>query len=164
MYIRMFGWIGIACLLLAAILFAGKTLYDNTLKDDAFDRHTLSIKTSRALFHEHVLRAVQDLQQLATIPAVKNYIEQRSPASLATVQQVFLDSSEILGRYDQIRLIALDGQELVRINNQHSNAYIAPNESLQNKSSRYFFQEGLKLAPNQVYMSPVDLNFEGGVV
>lgn len=103
-----------------------KTLYDFTLKDEAFDRHALSINTSRTIFHEHILRTVQDTQQLAAIPSVKNYIEQPTPSTLVPVQQVFLDSSVILGRYDQIRLIDVDGQELIRINNQFSDAKIAP--------------------------------------
>lgn len=114
MYKRMLGWMAASFLFLTAILFLGKQLYDNNLENQAFARHAQSVDTSRILIHEHILRAVQDIHQLSVISCVKGYVEQNTPKTLGRIQQTLVASSDIYGRYDQIRIIDLEGHEKVR--------------------------------------------------
>lgn len=62
--------------------------------------------------------------------------------------------------FDQIRLLNMDGQEVIRANYNNGNPALAT--TLQNKSDRYYFREGLKLKRGEVYVSPFDLNIENG--
>ncbi|MGB5444523.1 MAG: diguanylate cyclase, partial [Psychromonas sp.] len=73
-------------------------------------------------------------------------------------------TSNVYGRYDQIRLLDLKGKEVLRINQNTTTAYAVSEAQLQQKFSRYYVQEGLQLQANQVYFSPLDLNIEKGEI
>ena len=68
------------------------------------------------------------------------------------------------GFYDQIRFLDNTGKEVVRINYNDGNPTIVPQSQLQNKKDRYYFQEAIALAPEETYISPMDLNFEHGKI
>src|SRR3954447_16489779 len=63
--------------------------------------------------------------------------------------------------YGQFRIIGLDDdqRELVRVDRGGPNgaARIVPNSELERKSERTYFQETIRLAPGDVYVSPIDL-------
>lgn len=62
----------------------------------------------------------------------------------------------------QIRWIDKSGDETFRINFKNGAATTVPNEQLQNKSARYFVQDALTSAPDDVSLSDIDLNIENG--
>ncbi len=66
--------------------------------------------------------------------------------------------------YDQIRYIAADGNEVVRINFDGDNVSVVPPEALQNKAKRYYFQEGMQLSEGEIFVSCIDLNREHGTI
>ena len=70
--------------------------------------------------------------------------------------------------YTKFRLIGLeDGQrEIVRIDRQGPNGAIrvVPDAELQQQADRPFVDATLKLRPDEVYVSPVDLNQDNGVI
>lgn len=66
--------------------------------------------------------------------------------------------------YDQIRIIGLDGVEVLRVNNQDGVPYIVSNEDLQDKSNRYYFENAVVLDDNSIYLSKIDLNIENGEI
>ncbi|WP_456622305.1 PAS domain S-box protein [Bradyrhizobium sp. P5_C12] len=63
--------------------------------------------------------------------------------------------------YGQFRIIGLDDdqRELVRVDRSGPNgaARIVPNGELERKSERTYFQETIRLAPNEIYVSPIEL-------
>ncbi|MBI5718752.1 MAG: HAMP domain-containing protein [Burkholderiales bacterium] len=63
----------------------------------------------------------------------------------------------------QVRLLGADGHEVVRVDRHESRLYTVPPQELQDKSDRYYVHEGLEHEAGQVYVSPLDLNFERGV-
>ena len=63
-------------------------------------------------------------------------------------------------QFDQIRWIANNGTELLRINYASAGAYRVPANELQAKADRYYVTAGLALPPDSVYLSPLDLNIE----
>lgn len=157
-------WVALCFVGLMAALGVGKTIYDGGLIERVHERHNHLIRTSRTLLHEHLLRVTQDTHQLSIISCVKKYLDAPSPQTLETLERTLLDTSNVYGRYDQIRVIDLTGQEIVRVNHAHLGAYLSPEDQLQNKQDRYYVQEGLKLSPGQVYLSPLDLNVDHGEV
>ncbi|WP_162529979.1 ATP-binding protein [Stappia sp. BW2] len=64
----------------------------------------------------------------------------------------------------QLRIISGDGQEIIRVERKNGHLLEVPQESLQKKSSRYYFTEALKLKTGQIYFSPIDLNIENGQI
>lgn len=150
--------------LLAGVLWGGKALYDTNLKERALERHTQLLRTARTQLQEHLLRAVQDAHQLALLGSVKDFVEAPSTASRARMERTLIDTSDVYGRYDQLRLIDLQGHERMRINHAPGVSYAVAEEELQSKTGRYYVQEGLKLGVGQVYLSPLDLNVEQGEI
>ncbi len=64
--------------------------------------------------------------------------------------------------YDQIRLLDLNGQELVRLNYSGQDATVVDNDELQDKSNRYYFRESRSLSAGELLVSEFDLNVEHG--
>ncbi|MDN3685316.1 hypothetical protein QW180_23840 [Vibrio sinaloensis] len=57
-----------------------------------------------------------------------------------------------------------EGYERLRVNNVNGEvSVVAPNQ-LQNKAHRYYWQYSNRLVEGEVYISPMDLNVEGGEI
>lgn len=81
---------------------------------------------------------------------------------LGNVERHFLSFVKIRALYDQIRFIDNSGQEVIRINYNGGSPKIVSQTALQNKADRYYFQESIQLEGDSIYLSPLDLNIEGG--
>jgi diguanylate cyclase (GGDEF)-like protein len=66
--------------------------------------------------------------------------------------------------YDQIRIIDINGNELVRVNYNNGSPAIVSDGDLQDKSGRYYFENSIILLENDLYVSKLDLNIEGGEI
>lgn len=66
--------------------------------------------------------------------------------------------------YDQGRVIDNNGMELIRVNYNKGQPCLVPKENLQNKKSRYYFRDAIVLNKGEVFVSPMDLNVEGGQI
>jgi signal transduction histidine kinase len=66
--------------------------------------------------------------------------------------------------YYQLRYIDETGQEIIRIDYDGINSKIVSEELLQNKANRYYFQNTMNLNKNEVFVSPLDLNIEKGIL
>jgi len=64
----------------------------------------------------------------------------------------------------QVRFLDQAGREVVRVDRRDGRLYTVPEAELQDKSGRYYVSEGMEHEPGQVYVSPLDLNIERGVV
>jgi len=78
------------------------------------------------------------------------------------LEAAFLYFSQSQKVYDQVRFLDVNGQEVVRINLDKGKAWLVGQRELQPKGQRYYVSAGLQMAPGQVYISPFDLNIEGG--
>ncbi|MCA9405530.1 MAG: HAMP domain-containing protein [Candidatus Omnitrophica bacterium] len=79
------------------------------------------------------------------------------------LQSLFYSKLETLEPVYQIRYIDAMGKELVKVERLGGHIRVVPEEELQNKSDRYYFQNTAKMQDShQVYVSPVDLNKENG--
>ena len=67
-------------------------------------------------------------------------------------------------RYYQLRFIDKNGRELVRVDRKGGVLFIVPEDELQDKSGRYYVKETLVLNEGEVYVSPIDLNIEHGII
>ncbi len=80
---------------------------------------------------------------------------------LAKIFQAMMKSNP---SYMQLRYLNEQGKEMVRVDSDGTNISVIPPEQLQNKFDRPYFQETIQLSSGQVYVSPLELNRERGVI
>ncbi len=113
---------------------------------------------------------VVDLDEVTTdLLFLKTMFEQNLPdlgsdVQLTHMAEVFRVFAEQKAIYDQIRLLDTRGRETIRVNWSAQQASLVSQAQLQDKSARYYFQQALQLQPGQIYVSPFDLNVEGGEI
>ena len=81
-----------------------------------------------------------------------------------TIARIFTTFARQKGIYDQVRFLDQRGYEVVRVNLQGRDVVLVDDAALQDKSARYYVNKASGLAPGQVYLSPLDLNVEDGVI
>lgn len=64
----------------------------------------------------------------------------------------------------QIRYLAADGREIVRVDKKDDRVFVVPVERLQDKGDRYYFRDAMQRKPGELYVSPLDLNVEYGKI
>ncbi len=65
---------------------------------------------------------------------------------------------------DHIRYISYEGMEVIRVNNSGGESYIVPQDELQDKSNRYYIEDGKLLKKGEITFSMIDLNIENGKI
>ncbi len=105
-----------------------------------------------------------DIRLIAALPSLAAALENADPPALSrlTADLVALSASHRV--YDQLRWVDETGRERVRVDYLQNEPFVVPEERLQNKAQRYFFSDTMKLAPGEIYVSPLDLNIEQGRV
>ncbi len=116
-------------------------------------------------FLDQVRREVLYLTQLRSLQGLLMALAQGDAEALRGarehVAQDFLIFARLHPAYYQIRVLDVNGQEIVRVNQPLGQApYIVPEAQLQNKAHRYYFREAVNLPPGRMYVSPLDLNQE----
>lgn len=87
--------------------------------------------------------------------------EKEDRAALENSWRLYLDRHPYL---EQIRYVDHLGQERVRVERRNGDSIAVPDAQLQDKSRRYYILDAMALAPGQIYLSPLDLNVEQGVL
>ncbi|WPJ94292.1 cache domain-containing protein [Coraliomargarita algicola] len=118
------------------------------------------------LFADELVRTylggvVEDLLVVSHSRSLRDYIEDPADAKRLRFLQDLRNLSLHKKEYAQLRYLDVNGQEQVRVD---SGGQAVPVDKLQNKLSRYYFTEGMRVASGTIYISPVDLNMENGQV
>ena len=122
------------------------------------------IKRERTVLESHVRRLTSDLMVLVRQRDLARLLATGDPVYRERVEQAFLSFSEFRRVFDQIRYIDQQGREVIRISLGPDGPFVEPEARLQDKSGRYYFTHTTGLAPGEVYLSPLDLNVERGMV
>jgi hypothetical protein len=105
-----------------------------------------------------------DLKMLASNPDINRalrYYDESVLSRIAADWELFIAEKRL---YDQIRLIDRTGMERLRVDLTPYGASRVSDDQLQNKSHRYYFQQGLMMDIGATYASPIDLNVEQGKI
>jgi PAS domain S-box-containing protein len=119
-----------------------------------------------------------DAAFLADVPAVHGIVRSWENGELDPVggiprepwkerlASIFEAKMRLTPQYSQIRLIALDdgGREIIRVERKDRSLVVAPDEQLQQKGDRPYFQEAIRLPPGGVHLSDIELNQEWGQI
>lgn len=107
---------------------------------------------------------LDDLQILAHSTVLSRCADTGAKSACLETTNILDMTCRFSHRYDQLRVLDLEGWERVRINRDGSECREVPEEELQQKGDRYYFTEAVRLSPGQVFVSPVDLNIENGTI
>ncbi|NIZ01047.1 ATP-binding protein [Thalassospira lucentensis] len=129
-------------------------------QNDIVSRQVLLGAVSR---ENTIRRWFEAASQILQIAAQNTSIRDFDQAPNATVQQL-RSIATIAPRFSQLRILGEDGVEEIRIDRTPDGLKVAGVGSLQDKSNRYYFTETAELTSGEVYISPIDLNVERGVI
>lgn len=149
---------GIVC----ALLFY-RYLGERELMREEIERSSIiELETIATSVEDRVLASVGDARMLSSISGIRRCLTTKGRDCRAA--QDILSSLSMKGSgYDQARLVCVAGRERVRVNFRYG-VEVVEAQDLQDKSERYYVKEGMSLAPGEVYVSPLDLNREHGLI
>ncbi len=158
-------WYGlIATIVLISIIAVHYHVYLSSESLRRSDHEVLNLGTGRTGIITELSNIQSDVNFLARQGELHHYFDNLDTATREVLARDFVLFSNQKNIYDQIRIIDIEGQETIRINNQGGQAVIVGDNQLQNKAERYYFQKTLKLEENEIYISPFDLNIERDVI
>lgn len=148
---------------LAAAYRYSQAVYDQKaiLKADG----SLNVLTSGRAIERSLAGTVGNVMFLAANPALTAVAEQKTvDENMESLRRDFTLFSLTHPAYYQLGWIDENGMEVLRISNVEGQIRIADQNVLENKADRPYFQKSIKLAPGEVYVSPLSLEVENGKV
>lgn len=148
----------------ALILIAVNALFFN-LDQQKQQREIDTVMTLTNQFIQHDFDSnISNIKFLSNSRSIKDYLSKGITSTHSNIEALFINLATSSKSYAQIRLIDENGQELVRVDYRDGTIERKIGSALQNKSSRYYFKNTIALENDQVYISPLDLNVEQGIV
>ncbi|MBI1422894.1 MAG: PAS domain S-box protein [Gammaproteobacteria bacterium] len=175
--------ISLAVILIVAVV----TLLVSYVLNQYEEKNQLSELVSREHLHlelnsdrlqqtiDEVRRDVIFLSQTPPVQGIirasrNNGYDKLDPISLSTwrarLQKIFVEFAKARPNYFQIRYVGVadHGRELVRVEDNQGQVSITPEDKLQEKAGRAYFEDAIKLKPGEVYLSRINLNREWGKI
>lgn len=106
----------------------------------------------------------RDVLLLAKSVSLSRYGDYGVQEAIHDLGREFRNTSCLTGSYDQVRFLDASGRERVRVNYREGDCQLVAEKDLQNKKTRYYFNDTFKLGRQQIFISPLDLNIEHGVI
>lgn len=153
----------------ASLLFCS-IFYIFTKQTQKFEQQTLKIREETALrsasdFTSTLFKdKLSDLFVLSEGESLRKFLHDKNIMNWVQVSREFSLFVRRKPNYNQIRFIDTDGKEIVRVNKKNDEPEIVPKYKLQDKSDRYYFKQANSLKQGDIYISPLDLNVEQGVI
>lgn len=118
----------------------------------------------REQLEQEFAKVVEDIELLIHNGATQEYINHPNAQSLRALNQYWLNLAYSRDAYNQLRLLDSSGMEKVRIDWNEGNPELFSWDKQQDKSQRAYFKKGMLLHSGAVYLSPIDLNVEYGII
>lgn len=156
-----FGLFTLLCLILGTYWYHS---YTKTLEEKLLAQEEVFVATTTHSLQKEMQVQLTVLQMTSKSKVISDYFKPGSNKDASNIIGLFSNLTRAFQYYGQVRLFDLSGNEHIRVNYHQGVATQVPQEQLQNKSSRYYFQEALALKPGESYISQMDLNVENGKV
>lgn len=130
-----------------------------TIETDKIDNYFSGIEDNTNKFFVDSENGIRFLKDVAERELDNDEIDDK----IEHIEKTMVDFARSNKEYLQLRLLDIDGNEVIRINNNNGPISVKAPE-LQNKSDRYYLTESLKLKANNIYKSEIDLNVENGKI
>lgn len=147
-------------------------LYINSEFDRVEAQHTLNIKQSSQnqieySFHELAVIVEQisnSVPSIADSQTLLRAINEPSTIHKETLQDLWVMLARGQKYYSQLRYLDIKGNEVFRVNYKDGKAIVVPDNELQNKSSRDYYQALQELKIGEVSSRGIDLEVENGEI
>ncbi len=120
----------------------------------------MEIHLQSQLFERELNYITSDIYFLCHSLEMQAYAQDPSEQNYQRLNDEFTSFINERGIYDQVRLLDLAGKEITRINQLNQRPFAIPQDELQDKSHRGYFQHCMQLRRGEIYVSSVDLNQE----
>lgn len=147
--------------LFMAILLGGDWLRTKNLIDT---NEELQVKLIKNTLTRDLENIAPDLHLLLHNNSFNNFLNDPTADNLSKLQQSFSLFATHKQLYQQVRFIDTAGEEVVRIDYKSGKVVTVTGPSLQNKGNRYYFKESIALQRGAIFVSPIDLNVEHGLI
>jgi PAS domain S-box-containing protein len=161
------GFLAIFAPLAVLLLFASLMHYYTLYEADLVSREAneeLNVNLAKRMIITDISSVARDLAFLARHIERQGLFKESVAERHKRIALEFSTFAEKKALYDQIRFLGIDGKESIRINYANGQSNEVTGADLQNKSSRYYFSEAFSLGRDKIYLSPLDLNIEGGSI
>ncbi len=118
------------------------------------------VKFQSKVLASHLQNVISDFNIIADLHELKQLASAENGYDPLDLGGDFISISSRKGIYDQIRVLDLNGMEIVRVDYNNGNPVMTPKEKLQNKADRYYFKHTVNLGPRELFISPLELNIE----
>jgi PAS domain S-box-containing protein len=115
------------------------------------------IDIAHARLEKELSRPIDHIQSLVQEDMVRTVYQAAGGVNVMSMENAFKTLLSRNPGYSSVRWIDEDGVERVKVERNDEKVVIAPSSDLQNKKSRYFFIEAMKMQEGLVYVSPMDL-------
>ena len=151
---------------LIVILFAVPAInrFESYMTQAWEQRHVRALSLLRGQLDDTLKVLLADVLLYASLPSVQAYAEQPTTENSVLLSQTLLTISRHSPQYAQLRYIDNRGDEKVRVDRVGNTSVGVLANELQNKAHRYYFRNASELDRGQIYLSPIDLNMEQGVI
>lgn len=161
----------LAFLVTVLLPLIGTGLYGNwttsrALQSQAVENAQADLRLRAAQMEEYLDNVREDILFLSRLDSLQTFVNASQPTSqMRTDLEIdFASFAMTHPGVFQMRYISESGMEVVRIDSSEEDVEIVPEALLQDKSDRYYFQAALALSPGEVFISPIDLNRERGIL
>ncbi|MCP3933415.1 MAG: response regulator [Bacteroidetes bacterium] len=156
-------FLGISASLLMLIILNHNKAYDLLREKIIIEekQHQENIDTA---FTQQLMAIVRDGLILAHQPLGIDVLINNDPVDRLSLLNEYLTRTKYQNNLEQLRLLDIHGQEKIRINNKNNKPTVILNDKLQNKADKYYFQHGINTKIDGIYISPIDLNREKGII
>jgi len=128
------------------------------------DQEKFHVALQSETFRDEFQSVISDLLVLSAHQQLLLIGDNANAADKAALTAELLSFCQHKKMYDQVRYLDATGMEVIRINNNQGHPVIVPADQLQSKGGRYYFKDTFRLGPGEVFVSPLDLNVEGGAI
>lgn len=164
---RILAWLRLF-LPVAALIGLGAYVYIDSHRDSRLSEiraeELFNVGMGVAMLDRRTQIIRHDLNYLARLNAIQTSADGSAMPDMRRMEQSFVELLRVKPVYDQVRWIDASGQEILRVDLKEGRPVVIAKDKLQNKADRYYFAETMKLAAGEVYISPIDLNVENGVI
>lgn len=134
------------------------------------ENHTnLKKDNDRKLINEQVLKLTKMVEYsksfllfVSELRTLKDY--SRNEISEKDFQEFLINMIKYSENYSQVRILSADGMEKFRINRLKNEIIPIPQNELQNKSNRYYYEDFKEKAIGAISISCLDPNIENGII
>ena len=153
----------VALPVIAALVFYAVSTISAAHKADIEDQ-THQVTALRAEILTLLNSAKSDVIIFEQSQEIKSFLHKPTLINEAIVQYRLRNFMLSKNVYDQLRLLDLNGHEIVRVNRKGQDAVAVLKQDLQDKSDRYYFRSVKNLNVGEVFVSRLDLNVENGQI